>query len=318
MLETVRRGARRRALATRSPEPPAVIRLEGVTKRYGRTAGIEELDLDVHRGEVLGFLGPNGAGKTTTIRLLLDLIRPTRGRVELFGLDARRHSVALRRRIGYVPGELSLYGHLTGRELISYFARLRRLPSLAPAEALAERLGLDLERRIKALSHGNRQKVALVQALMHDPELLVLDEPSAGLDPLGQQTVAALIREAAAEAGPSSSRRTTSPRWSGSQTASRSSATAGSRSSSPSRRCGGGPPPACASRSRSRLPARRSPHLAGARELGRRHREVTFAVEDEADALVKELARHRVLALESREADLEDVFIELYRGGAGG
>src|SRR5512141_2315010 len=135
----------------------SIVRAAALTKFYGRHRGIVDLDLDVQQGEVFGFLGPNGAGKTTTIRLMLDLIRPTAGRLELFGLDVRRQSVAIRRRLGYLPGDLRLYERLTGRELLRYFARLRRLPGLGDAEALAERLDLDLDRRIEALSKGNRQ-----------------------------------------------------------------------------------------------------------------------------------------------------------------
>jgi ABC-2 type transport system ATP-binding protein len=177
----------------------AAIRAEGLTKDYGRGHGVFDLDLAVREGEIFGYLGPNGAGKTTTIRLLLDLIRPTRGRAELLGLDVRRDSVELRRRLGYVPGDLSLYDGLTGRELVNYFASLRGGAGRREADALAARLELDLARQIRQLSKGNRQKVGLVQALMHRPDLLVLDEPTAGLDPLAQEAVHELLREAAAD-----------------------------------------------------------------------------------------------------------------------
>jgi ABC-2 type transport system ATP-binding protein len=177
----------------------AVVRAHALTKRYGRERGVTELDFEVEPGEVFGFLGPNGAGKTTTIRLLLDLIRPTSGRLEVFGLDPRRDGVAVRRRIGYVPGDLLLYERLTARELIRFFASLRGRDDLGAAERLAGRLELELDRPIRSLSKGNRQKVGLVQALQHRPELLVLDEPTAGLDPFGQQLVHELLREATAE-----------------------------------------------------------------------------------------------------------------------
>ncbi len=148
---------------------------------------------------MFGYLGPNGAGKTTTIRLMLDLIRPTRGRIELFGLDARGDSVEIRRRVGYLPGDVRLYEHLTGRRVIEYFAALRRhRPISREAMRLAERFELDLDRPIGALSRGNRQKVGLVQAFMHRPELLILDEPTAGLDPLKQQEFYDLLRETTA------------------------------------------------------------------------------------------------------------------------
>jgi ABC-2 type transport system ATP-binding protein len=163
-----------------------IIRADKLTKYYGRARGVIELDLEVRQGEVFGFLGPNGAGKTTTIRTLLDFIRPTGGRATIFGLDTHRDGLAIRRRIGYLPGELTLYESLSGRELLSYFAHLRGLPRDGRGEALAERLDCDLSREIRTLSHGNRQKLGLVQALMADPELAILDEPTLGLDPLVQ------------------------------------------------------------------------------------------------------------------------------------
>jgi ABC-2 type transport system ATP-binding protein len=158
------------------PEPAPVIRAGQLTKLYGRDRGVLDLDFEVRAGEVFGFLGPNGAGKTTTIRLILDLIRPTRGRIEVFGCDPRRN-VSLRRRIGYLPGDLRLYEHLTARELCVYFGHLRGLAGPGRAERIAERLELPLDRSIGSLSKGNRQKVGLVQAFMHEPDLFVLDEP---------------------------------------------------------------------------------------------------------------------------------------------
>jgi ABC-2 type transport system ATP-binding protein len=160
------------------------ISCRGITKYYGETLGISGLDLEVAPGELFGFLGPNGAGKTTTIRLLLDFIRPTNGRAEVFGMDPRTHSVEVRRAIGYLPGEPSLYEGLTGRQLFIYFASLRGGKGLDHATELCERLDLDESRPIGDLSKGNKQKVGLVQALMHRPPLLVLDEPTSGLDPL--------------------------------------------------------------------------------------------------------------------------------------
>ena len=165
-----------------------VIDAERLTKFYGKTKGVEDLSFSVGRGEVFGFLGPNGAGKTTTIRTLLDLIRPTAGRVRVFGMDPRRDGVTLRARIGYLPGELALYERLTGAEYLRDFASLRGGVQGARIEDLAGRLGLDMTKRIRELSHGNKQKVGLVQAFMHRPDLLILDEPTQGLDPLVQQT----------------------------------------------------------------------------------------------------------------------------------
>ena len=176
-----------------------VIRLEALTKFYGRQRGVVDLDLEVYPGEVFGYLGPNGAGKTTTIRLLLDLIRPTRGRATVLGGDPRADGPRLRREVGYLAGDPALYRKMTGRQLLTYLGHLRGMPSLGPAEEVAARLELDLDRPIGDLSRGNRQKVAVVQALMHSPRLLVLDEPTAGLDPLMQREFYRLVAEAKAE-----------------------------------------------------------------------------------------------------------------------
>jgi ABC-2 type transport system ATP-binding protein len=172
------------------------ISTEGLVKRYGRNRGLAGLDLEVRRGEVYGFLGPNGAGKTTTIRLLLDLIRPTGGRATVLGLDPRREGVALRRRVGYLAGDFVVDGRQTGRELLTFLGNLRGGVPQARIDELAERLDLDLGRRIKALSRGNRQKLGVVQAFMHAPELLILDEPTSGLDPFLQQEFQRMTREA--------------------------------------------------------------------------------------------------------------------------
>ncbi len=177
-------------------DPP--ISLTGVTKVYRGGGGVRDLSLEVGWGEVFGFLGPNGAGKTTTIRLLLDLIRPQRGAVRLFGLDARRDAVAIHRRLGYLPGEFALYERLTARETLAHFARLRGGPDEATVERWAAEFDLELDRPVRALSRGNRQKVGLVSALMNEPDLLVLDEPTVGLDPLVQRTVHQRLRGAAA------------------------------------------------------------------------------------------------------------------------
>jgi ABC-2 type transport system ATP-binding protein len=175
-----------------------VIRTEGLTKDYGRRRGLAGLDLDVRAGEVYGFLGPNGAGKTTTIRILLDLIRPTSGQATLFDDPPRSGGTALRRRIGYLPGDFTVLGSQTGRELLTHLAHLRGGVHAARIDALAGRLDLDLSIRIGKLSKGNRQKVGVVQAFMHEPELLVLDEPTSGLDPIIQQRFLELVAESRA------------------------------------------------------------------------------------------------------------------------
>ncbi len=177
----------------------AVIRTERLTKAYGEHRGIIELDLEVAQGEVFGYLGPNGAGKTTTMRILLDLIRPTSGRAEVFGIETTRDPVAIHRRIGYLPGEFDLYDRLTGAQTITYFANLRGGIDRAYVDSLVERLDLDPSRRFKEYSKGNKQKVGLIVALQHRPDLLILDEPTAGLDPLVQQTFFALVSEARTE-----------------------------------------------------------------------------------------------------------------------
>jgi ABC-2 type transport system ATP-binding protein len=174
-----------------------VVETRKLTKFYGRTRGIVDVDLEVQPGEVFGLLGPNGAGKTTTIRILLDFIRPTSGEARVLGMDCRRDSVAIRRRVGYLPGELATYDHLTGRELFIHLGSLRGGVARASFERLAERLKFDLDRKTGVLSKGNKQKAGVIQAFMGDPELVILDEPTAGLDPLMQEEVHGLILEAA-------------------------------------------------------------------------------------------------------------------------
>ncbi len=176
-----------------------VIETERLTKRYGLRRGIEEVDLQVEAGEVFGFLGPNGAGKTTLIRLLVDLIRPTAGRALVFGIPSSADPVAIHRRIGYLPGEYALYDRLTGAETLDWFASLRGGVDRAWQRALIERFDLDPARRYREYSRGNRQKVGLIIALQHRPELLILDEPTTGLDPLVQQTFLQVLRETTAE-----------------------------------------------------------------------------------------------------------------------
>lgn len=177
----------------------AAIRTVKLTKYYGSARGIVDVDLDVQAGEIFGFLGPNGAGKSTTIRLLLDLIRPTSGRAEVLGLDAHRDRLAIDRRVGYLPGELALYGDLTGTQLLTYFANLRGGVDTAYRDQLVERFELDPSRKIKSYSRGNKQKVGLVSVFMGRPELFILDEPTSGLDPFVQLQFEALAEEARAE-----------------------------------------------------------------------------------------------------------------------
>jgi ABC-2 type transport system ATP-binding protein len=182
-----------------------VIRTEGLVKDYPTGArfrrgdpvrALAGVDLEVRRGEVFGFLGPNGAGKSTTIRILLDLLRPTAGRAEVFGQVPLDSGPQLRARVGYLPGELAMTGRRTSGELLGYLARLRGGVGAERIRPLAERFGLDLDRPIRGLSKGNKQKVGVVQAFMHRPELLILDEPTSGLDPLLQREFLDLVLEA--------------------------------------------------------------------------------------------------------------------------
>ena len=173
-----------------------IIVAESLSKSYGKQRGIVELTFTVEPGEVFGFLGPNGAGKTTTMRTLLDFIRPTSGRASVFGLDSHSASVEIHRHVGYLPGEFSLYEHMTGRDYLSYFADLRGDTDWSFVDILAKRLESDLSAKISSLSHGNKQKLGLIQAFMSRPKLLILDEPTQGLDPIVQQETHRMMLEA--------------------------------------------------------------------------------------------------------------------------
>ncbi|MBK5110299.1 MAG: ABC transporter ATP-binding protein [Thermoleophilia bacterium] len=166
-----------------------------LSKWYGVHRGIEDISLSVESGEVYGFLGPNGAGKTTLIRTLLDFLHPTAGSATVLGLDSHRDRIEIRRRIGNLAGDFSYDPKRTGRELLSLIARLRGVTDMAYAETLAERFNADLDRPLGQLSRGNRQKIGLLQALFHKPDLLILDEPTGGLDPLMQEEFMVVVSE---------------------------------------------------------------------------------------------------------------------------
>jgi ABC-2 type transport system ATP-binding protein len=166
-----------------------------LTKTYRGGRGVRDLTFEVEPGEIFGFLGPNGAGKTTSMRVVMGLLRPTAGSVTVFGLDSWSQSPAAKQRIGFVPGELHLYEHLSGRDLLEFLAAFRSGNPMKRARDLALKYDLDLRQGIKHLSKGNRQKLVVIAAVMHDPDLLVLDEPTSGLDPLMQTRVLDLFME---------------------------------------------------------------------------------------------------------------------------
>jgi ABC-2 type transport system ATP-binding protein len=292
---------------------PAVIATSGLTKDYGSGRGLFGLDLEVSRGEVFGFLGPNGAGKSTTMRLLLDLIKPTSGSARVLGLDTVTDSLEIRRRIGFLPGDLAMYPKLTGRAMLDYLGALRGGVDARTRDSFVERFGADIDRPIRQLSTGNRQKLGLVQAFMHEPELLILDEPIAGLDPLVQQSFHALLGEVSAQG----------------RTVFLSSHTLSE-----------------VERVTQRLAILREGRLVVVDSLENLHQvavqrlEIEFAepidpgefrvlhgvtevradgptltvgFEGSADAVVKAAAAHEVLAVRPREEDLEDIFLRYYR-----
>lgn len=177
-----------------------VIVTESLTRRYGRRIGIKEMSLSVPEGSLFGFLGPNGAGKTTTIRVLLGFLRPTRGRASLFGLDCWRDSRRIKAEVGYLPGDLRLYSWMSGAEALRLFGSIRRRDLVREGRELAESFDLDLGVKVRNMSRGMRQKLGLILAMAHRPRLLMLDEPTASLDPLMQEQLRLHLR-ALARAG---------------------------------------------------------------------------------------------------------------------
>lgn len=293
----------------------AVIRADALTKSYGKSRGVIDLTFEVVPGEVFGYLGPNGAGKTTTIRTMLDFIRPTRGRISLFGLDPHHDGPDVRRRVGYLPGEFGLYERLTGEEYLRTFAALRGQVPWSQVSALADRLKLELGVRIKSLSHGNKRKLGLIQAFMHEPELLVMDEPTQGLDPLIQQEFYALIDEArergattfiSSHVMPEVERvcdRVAIIREGRLITV----ADIGDLKSAALRRVEfhfDHPVPASAFAS-----------LASVVTAEASGDEIRLSVRGPLDEVVKEAARHTVVNVETHEPSLEDVFLDVYRNG---
>jgi ABC-2 type transport system ATP-binding protein len=287
----------------------------GLSKDYGSGRGLFGLDLEVARGEVFGFLGPNGAGKSTTMRLLLDLIRPTSGSARVLGLDTGTGSIEIRRRVGFLPGDLALYPKLTGRAMLEYLAQLRGGVDRRVRDSLVDRFDADLERPIRQLSTGNRQKLGLIQAFMHEPELLILDEPISGLDPLVQQSFHALLREVSAQGRTiflSSHTLSEVERVTHRLAILRRGRLVVVDSLENLRKVAvqrleiefGEPVDPAAIRA-----------LPGVKEVEANGRTLTIGFEGSADAVVKAVAAHEVRAIRAREDDLEDIFLRYYREG---
>jgi ABC-2 type transport system ATP-binding protein len=180
----------------RNDQTVDAITTQGLTKDYGQHRGIFDLNLEVRQGEAFGFIGPNGAGKTTTLRLLMDLIRPDRGNAQILGMDTQRDGVKIRRLTGFLPGEPPEYPNHTGERILDLLAHLRGGVNPERVADLAKRFDIDLHRKYREYSHGNKQKIWLIQTFMHDPQILFLDEPTTGLDPLMQQVFRDLVQEA--------------------------------------------------------------------------------------------------------------------------
>lgn len=174
-----------------------VIQTLNLTKTYGKSRGIDNVNITVNKGDIFGFLGPNGAGKSTTIRTLLDFIRPTGGSAFIFGMDCQKDTIEIKKRIGYIPGDFGLYGNMTGWKFLEYFGKVRGGYNAGTARDFAKRLDIKLDRKMKEYSRGMRQKVAIIQAFMNNPDLIIMDEPTNGLDPLVQQTFMDILREEA-------------------------------------------------------------------------------------------------------------------------
>ena len=295
----------------------AAVRTERLTKDFGSGRGIFDLDLEVREGEILGFLGPNGAGKSTTMRVLLGLARPTSGRAELLGHDIAADGLAARRRVGYLAGDFELYDQLSGADVLAYFARLRGgVPGERIGE-LAERFGADLQRPVRELSTGNRQKIGLIQAFMGEPELLILDEPIAGLDPLVQRRFHDLLADVRAQGRTvllSSHTLSEVDRVADRVAVLRAGRLAVVDTLEHLREiavrrweiefAGAAPDP------------ERFRHLPGVLEAERNGDHIVVAFEGAADAVVKAAAGSEVRDLRVRDDDLEQVFLRLYEDDA--
>lgn len=292
------------------------IATRGLSKDYGSGHGLFGLDLEVHHGEVFGFLGPNGAGKSTTLRLLLDLIRPTAGSARVLGLDSITDSVEVRRRVGFLPGDLALYPQLTGAALLEYLAQLRGGVDRTVRDGLVDRFDAVLDRPIRQLSTGNRQKLGLVQAFMHEPELLILDEPIAGLDPLVQQSFHSLLHDVRAHGRTvllSSHTLSEVERVTDRLAILRDGKLVVADSVENLRRV-------AVQRLDIEFARAIDPEafraLPGVVDVAVAGATVTVSFQGSADAVIKAAAHHDVRAVRPREDDLEDIFLRYYRTGS--
>ena len=298
------------------------IRVDGLVKDYvtgspwRRTPPVRALagvDLEVHRGEVFGFLGPNGAGKSTTIRVLLDLLRATAGRVEVLGQDPATAGPPLRARIGYLPGELNMVGQRTAGDELRYLASLRGGAGADRIGTLADRFGLDLGRPIRGLSKGNKQKVGVIQAFMHRPELLILDEPTSGLDPLLQHEFLALVREAQADGATvfmSSHVLTEVEDVAGRVAIIRAGQIVDTDDVGTLRHHAG---QEVTLRFAEPVAVDEFRDLPGVEELTADGTQLTCLLRGEPDALLKAAARHHVVHWSAEDRELEDLFLDFYR-----
>ena len=291
----------------------AAIETDGLTRVFGQTMALDGLSLRIEEGEIFGFLGPNGAGKSTTIRILLDLIRPTAGAARVLGFDCQRETLEVRRRVGYLPGDLRLYGGLTGRKTVELFASLRGGMDEAFVRELAGEMGLDLEKRASAYSKGNRQKLGVLLALLGRPPVLLLDEPTSGLDPLVQRTVwGVLRREAERGATVFFSSHVMSEVE---QTCERVGILRAGKLVAVE--------PVVAMKARARrnievdfvgdAPPPDAVRVAGSREVRRERGSIEFELTGEIDALLKALAGYQVADLRTEQPTLDEILLSYYR-----
>jgi ABC-2 type transport system ATP-binding protein len=293
------------------------LEVQRLTKSYGRARGVVDLTFSVERGEVFGYLGPNGAGKTTTIRTLLDFIRPNSGRAAVLGLDARRDAVEIHRRIGYLPGEFGLYERFTALEQLTYLGSLRGGVDDRSLHDLADRFDLDLGVRIDSLSHGNKQKVGLIQVFMHQPEVVILDEPTQGLDPLMQREFYRVLQEVRDRGGTVFLSSHVMPEVE--HACDRVGIIRDGRLAAVEDidDLKGKALKMIEVRLATQVPASEFERVPGVQEVVAFGERVRITLAGPIDPLVKTLARFEVLDLQSREPSLEEIFLTFYGGAVG-